>query len=240
MQMAQKKESFFWTSYADLMTSLFFVMLVLFVLVIVLLNKKMENTQIELEKTKIEREATKEQLDEIKNIIQSTKDLDTNSFLYRPDYKKYVLRVQTQFPRGKYKIDDMIAHDKNVLKRELKNAAVIIKEFLKKNKNNQYLVIIEGQASNDGYKYNYPLSYQRALSLMRFWVEDAKTFFGKNCEVLICGSGDGTLKTNSIREKKQRGNQRFLIHILPKNIIEDSQPMAMETEQQDEGYTDLP
>ncbi len=39
--MAIKKESFFWTSYSDLMTSLFFVMLVLFVLTVVLLNKKM-------------------------------------------------------------------------------------------------------------------------------------------------------------------------------------------------------
>ena len=40
--MAQKKESFFWTSYSDLMTSLFFVMLVLFILVIVLLHKRID------------------------------------------------------------------------------------------------------------------------------------------------------------------------------------------------------
>ena len=59
--MAQKKESFFWTSYSDLMTSLFFVMLVLFILVIVLLHKRME--------------ATEAQLQEIKKVEQSTKDL---------------------------------------------------------------------------------------------------------------------------------------------------------------------
>ena len=43
--MAEKKESFFWTSYSDLMTSLFFIMLTLFVLVIVLLHKRMEATE---------------------------------------------------------------------------------------------------------------------------------------------------------------------------------------------------
>lgn len=67
--MAQKKESFFWTSYSDLMTSLFFVMLVLFILVIVLLHKRME--------------ATEDQLKEIKKVEQSTKDLSQEYFQYR-------------------------------------------------------------------------------------------------------------------------------------------------------------
>ena len=47
--MAEKKESFFWTSYSDLMTSLFFIMLTLFVLVIVLLHKRMEATEKQLD-----------------------------------------------------------------------------------------------------------------------------------------------------------------------------------------------
>ena len=34
--MKEKRESYFWTSYADLMTSLFFVMLVLFALAVTL------------------------------------------------------------------------------------------------------------------------------------------------------------------------------------------------------------
>ena len=50
--MAEKKESFFWTSYSDLMTSLFFIMLTLFVLVIVLLHKRMEATEKQLEEIK--------------------------------------------------------------------------------------------------------------------------------------------------------------------------------------------
>ena len=47
--MSQKKESFFWTSYSDLMTSLFFIMPVLFILVIVLLHKRREVTERQLD-----------------------------------------------------------------------------------------------------------------------------------------------------------------------------------------------
>jgi len=44
--MSKKKESYFWISFSDLMTSLFFVMLVLFVLTIALLHKRMINIGI--------------------------------------------------------------------------------------------------------------------------------------------------------------------------------------------------
>lgn len=38
-----------------------------------------------------------------------------------------------------------------------------------------------------------------------------------NCEVLICGSGDGRLSgTGLMREHNEKDNRRFLIHILPK------------------------
>ena len=59
--MKRNKESFFWTSYSDLMTSLFFVMLVLFVLTMALLHRKMV--------------ATEQELEQIKRVEKSTKDL---------------------------------------------------------------------------------------------------------------------------------------------------------------------
>lgn len=40
------------------------------------------------------------------------------------------------------------------------------------------------------------------------------------CEIQIAGSGDGKLDTNSMRENLESANQRFLIHILPKNIMD--------------------
>ncbi len=45
-----KKANFFWASYADLMTSLFFIMLVLFVLTVVMLKRQARATEEELKK----------------------------------------------------------------------------------------------------------------------------------------------------------------------------------------------
>lgn len=207
--MAQKKESFFWTSYSDLMTSLFFVMLVLFILVIVLLHKRME--------------ATESQLQEIKKIEMSTQDLSTNYFEYRPDYKKYVLKIHVRYPAGKSDLMDMVSNNKERQLAQLFRAGLEIQKFLNEHSENQYILIIEGQASKDNYLYNYELSYQRALGLMRYWIEDSNITFGKNCEILISGSGDGKLDTHSMRETNNESvNQRFLIHILPKNIFESA------------------
>ena len=206
--MAQKKESFFWTSYSDLMTSLFFVMLVLFILVIVLLHKRME--------------ATEAQLQEIKNAVESTKYLSKDYFEYRPEYKKYVLNIQVRYPAGKSDLNTIISSDKDGQLDKLASAGKEIRDFLNKHKENQYVLIVEGQASKDNFAYNYELSYQRALALMRFWVDDRGINFGNNCEILISGSGDGKLDTHSMREPVETENQRFLIHILPKNIFEST------------------
>ena len=180
--MADKKESFFWTSYSDLMTSLFFIMLTLFILVIVLLHKRME--------------VTENRLEEINKVVNSTKDLNPKYFDYRPEYKKYVLNISVKYTRE-------------------------IKLFLDSHRDNQYLLIVEGQASLDNYSQNYQLSYERALGLIHYWINDRNLSFGDNCEIQIAGSGDGKVPTNSMREKDEIRNQRFLIHILPKNIIKD-------------------
>lgn len=189
--------------------SLFFVMLVLFILVIVLLHKRME--------------ATEAQLQEIKKVEQSTKDLSRDYFKYRSDYKKYVLTIQVRYPAGKSDLKDMVSLDKGGQLQKLADAGREIQDFLKNHSENQYILIIEGQASKDNYLYNYELSYQRALALMRFWIEDSHIKFGNNCEILISGSGDGKLDTHSMRETNEPQNQRFLIHILPKNIFENDE-----------------
>lgn len=224
--MAEKKESFFWTCYSDLMTSLFFIMLTLFVLVIVLLHKRME--------------ATEKQLEEIKKVEASTKELGrSKNFAYKAKYKKYVLDIKCFFPATKYELIDLQADMKR-----LHQAGHEIKEFLDKNKSNQYLLIIEGQASRNSESWtddNYKWSFQRALTLMKFWKDSCRIDFGTNCEIQIAGSGDGrynfgytggegTARFNKLdatlmreRGSKEIDNQRFVIHIIPKNIIEDAE-----------------
>lgn len=226
--MAEKKESFFWTSYSDLMTSLFFIMLTLFVLVIVLLHKRMETTE--------------KQLEEIKKVEASTRELGkSKNFAYKSEYKKYVLDVRCFFAETKYSLEDLQADTAS-----LHQAGTEIKQFLDRNDGNQYLLIIEGQASRNSKKIteaNYYWSFQRALTLMKFWKDICRIDFGTNCEIQIAGSGDGrynfgytggddesldrfkTLDATLMRERgtKERENQRFVIHIIPKNIIENAE-----------------
>ncbi len=78
-----KKTNFFWASYADLMTSLFFIMLVLFVLTIAMMKRQQK--------------ATVEQLKRIVEIQNSVKELDTRYFYYQDEYKRFSLKEQIQF-----------------------------------------------------------------------------------------------------------------------------------------------
>jgi hypothetical protein len=185
-------------------------------------------------------ETTEKQLEEIKKVEASTKELaESNNFAYKSEYKKYVLNVKCYFDETKYKLEDLQADTAR-----LHQAGTEIKQFLDRNITNQYLLIIEGQASRNSEKLtndNYNWSFQRAFTLMKFWKDICKISFGANCEIQIAGSGDGRynfgytggdntyrfeeLDKTLMRErgKKEGKNQRFVIHIIPKNIIEDAE-----------------
>ena len=197
-----KNESFFWTSYSDLMTSLFFVMLVLFILTIVLLHNKIK--------------ATENQLKKIQEIEEATNKIDTTYFEYRKEYKKHILKINVNFPRGKSDIQLVDSFTRSQLLQAGRTIQNFINDVTQKYPI-QYLLVIEGQASKDNFGYNYELSYERALALNRFW-ESEKINFGRSCEVLISGSGTG----GTMRELDEKLNQRFLIHIIPKPGIIDA------------------
>jgi len=211
--MVSENKSFFWASYADLMTSLFFVMLALFIVTIVALNNARLGA---LEQTK-ELQAKIRKADELNNATRELDSLHSEYFQYYPQYKKHKLGVSVNFPLNSASMVN-IPYKTKV---DLIKTGMILREFINKTTRNnpqiQYLLIIEGQASRDNFVYNYELSYQRALSLKRFWEQSGVSFHDKNCEVLICGSGDGRLSgTGLMREPEEFLNQRFLIHILPK------------------------
>jgi outer membrane protein OmpA-like peptidoglycan-associated protein len=191
-----KKESFFWTSYSDLMTSLFFVMLVLFVL----LHNKISEQALKLE-----------EFEKIEEIKKSLNNIDSTYFAYNADYKKHILKIRVNFPTGKSEISHIDYNTQQALQEAGRAVKNQIDEVTRTNPEIQYLLIIEGQASKDNYTYNYELSYERALALSRFW-QKSGIDFGKNCEVLISGSGTG----GSMRSTIESENQRFLIHIIPK------------------------
>lgn len=211
MKAQNKKDSLFWTSYSDLMTSLFFVILVLFIVATIVMGKAIQK---ERETT----DATKKEIEKIRNIENSIQNIDTIWFDYNDKYKKHVLKIDVSFPTGESNIN-YIPLD---VRENLYQAGLAIDRFL--NKANKeygntvnYLLIIEGQASNDGYVKNFELSYERALSLYNYLRNNRKLDLKReNCEVLICGSGtQGTMRSYPDNSSNKK-NQRFLIHILPK------------------------
>lgn len=245
--MGKQRRSHFWASYADLMTSLFFFILILFIISLsqlkdigltpsevtslrterdslVALNSRIVHRQkkyeVALDSIQYVANATQSQIDKINEINDATKNLDQNYFVYDSIHKKHKLNFDIQFTINDDNIENIPEFDRTLLLsvgEELKNfidaAAINTPEV-------QYLLVIEGQASRNGIDkmtYNYDLSYRRARNLKIFWDAHNIHFENHNCEVLICGSGDGRLTgTGIMRELNEISNQRFLIHILPK------------------------
>lgn len=202
-----KKESFFWTSYSDLMTSLFLVMLLLFVLTIALLHKKM----VEIEK---ERKATQEQLDKIKEIQDAVKELPPKYFVLDSINKRFSLRKSPKFYTGNAIFKNNA--DKEYLIQVGKSIKELINTLKTKysNQDIRYIVLIEGMASNDTYPENYSLSYNRALAVKKLWDANGIVLDQSVCEVQIAGSGTGGIGRFSASYEEQ--NQRILIQIVPK------------------------
>lgn len=199
----EKKKDFFWLSYSDLMTSLFFVMLVLFVLVY-----NMQNSIIK------DLAAAKEELERIKEIERAVDSIDRRYFTYDSLHKKHILNIQFLYPRGSSEISEIIP-DKRP---ELINAGKAVKDLILKfpeEENVKYLVVVEGQASKDNWIGNDQLSFYRAQSLINLW-KQSEIGLGKlqNCELIVAGSGEkGVPRT---QPDLPPANQRFLITIIPK------------------------
>lgn len=221
--MGKQKRSHFWASYADLMTSLFFLMVVLFIISIVelkqidatpqevkLLKEKCDsllrlNSNLALRQKQYSEEldsmrylanATQAHIDKINEINDATKNLDKNYFVYDSINKKHKLNFVVRF-----RIDDDEIYNISKIEREkLLSVGHELMRFIHNAAENtpevQYLLVIEGQASRNGadkMDYNYDLSYRRAKNLKKFWDNNQIYFDKGNCEVLISGSGDGRL-----------------------------------------------
>jgi hypothetical protein len=198
--MKEGKSGFFWTSYSDLMTSLFFVMLALYVLTYVKLRADQEQYRIDAQRFK--------QLQNLQNSIES---IDKRYFVYDSTHRKHVLNIEVKFNTKSFNINDVAADKQN----DLKTAGKSIRDFVGKDTKLEYLIIIEGQASKYGDEMdNYELSYKRALSLLDFWRNNGINLREiPNCELLLSGSGIYGVPR---RTSDERANQRFLIHIIPK------------------------
>lgn len=216
-----KKNNLFWLSYSDLMTSLFFIMLVLFVIVFVIMQNKTKALQgavLTLGKTQDSLLVALREFNRIKAINETIKALsEGGNYYYNENCKRFELIQDILFEPNTAVIPRNKKKQLIVAGKELKK---LIDNF-KNEENIKFLIIIEGRAArhenmrkNLQYAGNVKdLSYSRALALYNLWNENGIKLNSRNSEVLIAGSGfDGSCRYSGAEEEK---NKRFIIQIIP-------------------------
>lgn len=216
----RKQKDSFWTSYSDLMTSLFFVMLVLFIICLV----KVGGMNGELRKAYKEAIAEKKDLENILQLEDQFKILSQSSSLEYDSIKKMFYAKDFQEKEIFYPNDDKIKPEYIETVDLVGNDILKILQSLNQNENFKYQMVIEGNAAikwqnlKSG-NYNpdniqmYHLSYNRALALYLYWKTKGIDFRQYNTEVIIAGSGFNGINRD---EKIEDYNKRFIIQIIPK------------------------
>lgn len=209
----------FWPSYVDIMTTLFAIMLVLFAV---------SYNRFKVKENELRKLANK--YEEIRSIYQAVENIDSTYFEFNSTYVKHIFKIQVTFQQKEFSLYKLKGDaegrkdEADSLRQHIVNAGMEIKrtiEHLQKNDSIKgdikYLVVIEGQASADGYNQdlyhnNDVLSYQRALELNKFWKKEGIDFSNMDrCELVVSGSGIKGVPRDPI----EVNNQRFLIHIVP-------------------------
>lgn len=228
--MKSKGTSFFWPSFTDLMTSMFFIMLVLFVLSYARLRIRVDDLSRKLRVYEI--------------VEQNLKPLkeDTVLFRYESLYKRFTLGFDVNFVTNKdgIKSGDILYYNSTIVNIEnvgrrlqtLIDNLAVTKAKDSSQRNVSYLVIISGYASHLllGTQVNdYSLSYSRAYNLWEYWksigIDFENSRYNGLVDLQIAGNGWGGVgrfrrdPENSMQSEIK--NQRFIIQIVPK--IGDSQ-----------------
>lgn len=211
------RQDSFWTSYADLMTSLFFIMLVLFVICMIQVGRK----NIALGEALGEAEVTIKQQEQLLQMEEQFKLLSNSTCLgydseKRMFYAKDLVGIEI-FDPDEDNIKDEYIDTVDKIGQDL---IAILKELGKNNFS--YQLVIEGTAAipwnnlqnnsfNPDSRYAYELSYHRALALYNAWRR--YDFRQYNTEIIIAGSGFNGINRDNLVEEN---NKRFIIQIIPK------------------------
>ena len=226
MAKAKQKDPF-WTSYSDLMTSLFFVMLVLFIICLVKVGKINGDLKGTVETLDLLNHKLNADNEDLRNILQLEKQfkvLSESSSLEYDSIKKMFYAKDFQEKEIFYSNDDKIKQEYFGVVDTVGHDLLQILQSLNKNGDFNYQMVIEGNAAikwqnlKSG-NYNpdnvemYHLSYRRALALYLYWKSKGIDFRKYNTEVIIAGSGfNGINRDNKVEDY----NKRFIIQIIPK------------------------
>lgn len=217
----KRKEGTFWLSYSDLMTSLFFVMLVLFVICI----SRMQYDKGLIVKERDKAVASEQQLKAILQLETQFEELSKSSALeYNEEKKMFVAKDFIGIEIFNPNVD--VIKDEYMSKVDKVGVSLqeVVKRLHDKNPNLHFQLIIEGNAAipweklknktyNADNKEMYDLSYHRALALYNRWRANGIDLRRYNTEIIIAGSGfNGINRDPQVEEN----NKRFVIQIIPK------------------------
>jgi hypothetical protein len=237
-----KKSNFFWVGFADLMTSLFFIMLVLYVVSFTLFKiklKELDTLVIELKQSKELLLVQAEQAKIIEDVEKNLEPLIKNKSLFRYEekYKRFTLSFDVRFNLGQTNIDSKSLNNPletiskiNIVGKELqKTIDLLIENKISSPnmKNVSYLLIIAGYSSeliNENQLEEYDRSYKRAYYLWDYWKKMGINFetskYNGLVDLQLAGNGWGGVgrfkrdpDSFYVNESK---NQRFIIQIVPK------------------------
>jgi len=219
MTKSGNKKSLFWTSYSDLMTSLFFAMLVLFVVVVVAMgtvNKQLKDALNRAEITIEQQNQVLKLQEQFQTLAGSTSlDYDEEKRMF---YAKDFVGIEI-FKPNEAEIKQEFLSKVDEVGSDIKN---IIDSLNRRSGRFKYQLVIEGTAAipykekiaktfNPNNYEMFLLSYRRALALYKRW--EYLNFPKSNTEVIIAGSGFNGKNRDDIIEEN---NKRFVIQIIPK------------------------
>lgn len=213
----KKNSNLFWISFSDIMTALFFIMLILFVVSAGFFKAELNRSNV-----------LQEEREELRSIQEALGSLDETYFLFDEENKRYMLDVPVVFNPSEADID--VVRDK-VLD-ELYSAGMSlytrIDSLLSVNEQAHLLLVIEGNTQRYANNWEispdagYRLSYDRALALYNYWRSNNLDFrvltkkHDERFELIIAGSGYFGLS----REEDETLNRRFTLQITSKYTLE--------------------
>jgi outer membrane protein OmpA-like peptidoglycan-associated protein len=192
MKSDNRDELNYWPSFADIFSSLFFIFFILFSIFYFNYSKRVE--------------ADQKDIDDFKSMFKSL-DLELNQ-------EKNEIIIPA---------DILFEFDKSELKSD---NLPKIRQFRKKLKNymevgdrkKRYCIIIEGHTDTVGDKnYNYKLSLDRSLSLIKEFKED-DFFRDPDIDLIPAAFGESKLAVPTPDNTLNKKNRRVVIRIVPKFI----------------------
>lgn len=207
------KQDSFWTSYADLMTSLFFVMFVLFIMCLAYVGGK--NKELGEKVDTYENIIHLQEQFEVLSKSSHIKYDDEKKMFYVPDFQG----IEIFLPNN-----DVIKQEYLCIVDTIGRELDSLLANLNTNKKFHYQLVIEGTAAipyqklkdmsyNPDNEYVYNLSYRRALALYQRWKNLDIDLREYNTEIIIAGSGFSGINRD---EDIEENNKRFVIQIIPK------------------------